>query len=121
MQVAAGGHRTKELNEFGERQINYMLGDGGRSFQIGFGKNWPLRPHHRSSSCKNPPAACGYGVGSHNTASPNPHELTGALVGGPDNSDNFVDDRTKYEATEVTTDYNAAFQGAVARMVQEYE
>ena len=114
------GHRSTELNNFAEKQINYILGDAGRSYEIGFGTNFPTHPHHRSSSCKNPPAACGYGVGSHNTADPNPHELTGALVGGPDKYDNYVDDRTKYEATEVTTDYNAGFQSCLARMAEKY-
>ena len=33
---------------YARSQINYMLGDGGRSFVIGFGRNPPKRPHHRS-------------------------------------------------------------------------
>nr|GMD41037.1 epoxide hydrolase 4-like [Ipomoea batatas] len=34
---------------------------------------------------------------------PNPNELTGAIVGGPDKSDNFQDLRTKSSMTEPTT------------------
>ncbi len=90
------------------------------SFEIGFGSNYPTHPHHRSSSCDDPPARCSYGVGSHTTTAPNPHLLVGALVGGPDERDNFTDDRTKYERTEVTTDYNAGFQSCLARMAEEY-
>lgn len=41
--------------------------------------------------------------------------LNGALVGGPgDINGNFVDDRSKFEFTEVATDYNAGFTSALA-------
>jgi len=52
--------------------------------------------------------------------SPNPnyHVLTGALVGGPDENDNYVDDRTNYVQNEVSTDYNAGFQSALAALVK---
>ena len=36
---------------FARKQIHYMLGDTGRSFVVGFGRNYPLFPHHRASSC----------------------------------------------------------------------
>merc|ERR1711899_466161 len=42
----------------------------------------------------------------------NPHVLKGALVGGPDQSDNYNDDRTNFVSNEVATDYNAGFQSA---------
>ena len=48
---------------------------------------------------------------------PNPQILEGALVGGPDINDNFNDDRHDYVHCEVTTDYNAAFQGALAGLL----
>ena len=34
--------------EFATKQINYMLGDGGRSYVCGFGNNPPQRPHHKA-------------------------------------------------------------------------
>lgn len=40
-----------ENRVFSQKQIHYMLGDSGRSYVIGFGKNYPKRPHHRASSC----------------------------------------------------------------------
>lgn len=41
--------------------------------------------------------------------------LEGALVGGPGElNGNFVDDRSKFEYTEVATDYNAGFTSALA-------
>lgn len=31
----------------GKSQIDYILGDSGRSYVVGFGKNPPKNPHHR--------------------------------------------------------------------------
>ena len=44
----------------------------------------------------------------------NPHVLDGALVGGPDQHDTYVDDRSNYKTNEVACDYNAGFQSALA-------
>ena len=35
------------LFTYGMQQINYMLGDSGRSFVIGFGAGAPQRPFHK--------------------------------------------------------------------------
>ena len=35
------------LRPWAETQINFMLGDGGRSYLVGFGENPPQQPHHR--------------------------------------------------------------------------
>ena len=35
------------LFTYGLQQINYMLGDSGRSFVVGFGENPPQRPFHK--------------------------------------------------------------------------
>lgn len=32
--------------EFAKSQIDYILGSTGRSFLIGFGEEYPQRPHH---------------------------------------------------------------------------
>jgi endoglucanase len=50
---------------------------------------------------------------------PNPQLLTGALVGGPDQSDFYEDRRDDYVKNEVTTDYNAGFQSAVAGLLHK--
>lgn len=49
-------------------------------------------------------------------AGENPNLLVGALVGGPDENDNYTDLRTDYVHNEVACDYNAGFQSAVAGM-----
>lgn len=39
---------VNKIREFAKKQIGYMLGDSGRSFVVGVGKNYPKNPHHRS-------------------------------------------------------------------------
>ena len=91
-----------------------MLGDSGRSFVVGFGSNYPLQPHHKAAACASPPAECTWSTFG-DTSTNNPHQLNGALVGGPKYAnDQFQDIRTDYIMNEVTLDYNAGFQSAVA-------
>ena len=98
--------------QFAKDQISYMLGGSGRSYVVGFGANPPQKPHHASSSCPLSPKPCTWDQFS--SPRPNPQVLYGALVGGPDENDHYEDDRTDYIKNEVTTDYNAGFQSAVA-------
>ena len=67
------------------------------------------------SSCLDAPAVCDWNA--FNSPDPNPQVLTGALVGGPDENDSYVDDRSDYVKNEVATDYNAGFQSAVAALI----
>lgn len=63
------------------------------------------------SSCPDPPATCDWNV--FDAAKPNYHILIGALVGGPDQNDQYTDD---YPHNVVACDYNAGFQGALAAL-----
>ena len=103
------------FNGFAVSQINYILGDGGRSYVVGFGNNPPQRPFHQSSSC---PSNGTCGIQQRMTNAPNPHILYGALVGGPDHKDQFTDNRNDYIKNEVACDFNAGFQSAVAGLIQ---
>jgi hypothetical protein len=98
---------------FAVSQINYVLGDAGRSFMVGFGKDPPLRPHHRNAACKlSEQAQCGALFGD---PRPSPNVLHGALVGGPPRpDDSFPDDRQDYISGEVAVDYNAGLTIALA-------
>jgi len=116
--AATAGINTSVYNAFAKSQIDYMLGDAGRSFVVGYGVNPPQRPHHTSSSCPNMPAPCTWEQFS--SPAPNPQTLTGALVGGPDINDHHVDDRADYVSNEVTIDYNAGFQSALAQLCYLY-
>ena len=71
-------------------------------------------------SCPDTPAPCGWDNFSNNQG-PNPQELTGALVGGPDLNDNYNDKRDDYIQNEVTTDYNAGFQSVLAGNILVYK
>jgi endoglucanase len=68
-------------------QIKYILGDCGRSYVVGFGKNPPTHIHHRGASC--PPEQLPWGSNNptcsydqFSMSSSNPNVITGALVGG---------------------------------------
>ena len=105
-----GIQKDKGIN-FAIKQIHYALGDVGHSFICGFGVNPPQKPHHRCSSCRE-------GQQCRETDSnPNPNILYGALVGGPDQNDVWVDDRTDYRRNEVAIDYNAGFQSSIAGLI----
>jgi len=101
---------------FAKRQINYILGDNPakRSYVVGFGENPPRNPHHR--------AAHGSTENSIDAPTMNLNVLYGALVGGPFLPDDFAfsDNRRDERSNEIALDYNAAFTGALARMVMLY-
>ena len=98
---------------FAVSQINYVLGDAGRSFMVGFGKDPPLRPHHRNAACTlDEHAQC---AALFFDPRPSPNVLHGALVGGPPRpDDSFPDDRSDYISGEVACDYNAGLTMALA-------
>ena len=64
------------LQDFNHIQPSWIL----FSYVVGYGDNFPLRPHHRAASCP----ANGF-CSSHfkYTSDPNPNVINGALVGGP--------------------------------------
>ncbi|XP_045161141.2 endoglucanase E-4-like [Mercenaria mercenaria] len=95
-------------------QINYLLGDNKLkiSYEIGFGDVYPLHPHHRGSACPTNVDWC-----LEDASGPNPNLLQGALVGGPDQWDNYADRRGDARANEVACDYNAGFQSALAGLL----
>jgi endoglucanase len=100
--------------DFGVSQIDYILGKNPaqRSYQIGYGENSPQNPHHRTA----------HGSWLNNMSDPveTRNLLMGALVGGPDEQDNWSDDRTDWVKNEVGVGYNAAFTGALAKMYAEF-
>nr|AGP76414.1 endo-beta-1,4-glucanase [Macrotermes carbonarius] len=115
LQAADLGISADSYRQFAYKQIDYALGDGGHSYVVGFGNNPPTHPHHGSSSCPPAPAVCDWST--YSSPGPNVHVLTGALVGGPDENDNYADDRNDYVQNEVATDYNAGFQSALSVLV----
>ncbi|XP_002739248.2 endoglucanase A-like [Saccoglossus kowalevskii] len=110
--TAEAGVKKTAYRNWAKTQVDYVLGDTGRSFVVGYGVNPPVQPHHRGSSCPDEPAPCG--VKYLGLAAPNPQVLYGAMVGGPDANDNYKDARKDYFKNEVSLDFNAGFQSVVA-------
>ena len=102
---------NEELVDFALSQINYILGDNPEdlSYLLGYGEEWPQHPHHR--------AANGYSYAGGEHEQPAQHLLLGALIGGPDQDGNYIDDVNQFHYTEVAIDYNASFVGAAAAII----
>ncbi|XP_052061794.1 endoglucanase E-4-like [Mytilus californianus] len=112
-----GFSKAEEYKTWAMSQIHYMLGDNNykMSYQIGYGNNYPRKPHHRASSCPDMPEPCNNA--QQYSPSDNPQILYGALVGGPDENDFYEDNRNDYIKNEVAVDYNAGFQSAAAGLL----
>ncbi|KOM39138.1 hypothetical protein LR48_Vigan03g252000 [Vigna angularis] len=111
----------ENLVALAKTQVDYVLGDNPRkmSYMVGFGENYPKHVHHRGSSLpsvrsRTQHISCNEGFQYLYAGSPNPNELVGAIVGGPDSNDNFSDDRNNYQQSEPATYINAPFVGALA-------
>lgn len=101
--------------------MDYILGKNpeGRSIMVGFGHNSPTQPHHRGASV--PRSAAGAAVSCsmsfvywYNKKGPNPNELTGAILGGPNRNDKFTDLRWESVNTEPCTYINSLAVGVLA-------
>jgi hypothetical protein len=106
--------KAATYKDFAYSQIDYALGvnPDSRSFVCGFGNDYPVNPHHRST----------HGTWTNNLSGlpeTSRHTLYGALVGGPDASDVYEDTRSNYVTNEVATDYNAGFSSALAAIMSE--
>ena len=97
---------------FAKSQVDYALGSSGHSYEIGFGKDYPEHPHHRTaeSSWADSMTVPGYSR----------HTLVGALVGGPDSSDGYTDEESNYTQNEPACDYNAGFVDALTELYDDY-
>jgi hypothetical protein len=119
-----GAPQPSELIAFAKSQVDYILGSNPRatSYMVGYGATYPRQAHHRGASIvsiKADPSfvGChaGYSSWYHRRGS-NPNLLVGATVGGPDEYDNFADERDNYQQTEATTYNNAPLMGVLARL-----
>lgn len=110
--AGADPSRVPTYRTFLKNQVDYALGSTGRSFEIGFGVNPPVRPHHRT--------AHGSWADSQTVPNYHRHTLHGALVGGPGSDDSYADDISNYTTNEVACDYNAGFTGALALLYGQF-
>lgn len=103
--------------------MDYLLGKNpeGRSYMVGFGVNPPTQAHHRGASVPNildsKDINCGMSFVRYYLKNvPNPNELTGAILGGPDRFDNFDDKRWDSPKTEPCTYINSLAVGVLAKL-----
>lgn len=86
--------RSKYM-EFAQSQIKYVLGENPMkmTYVVGINPKSPKNPHHAGA----------HGSTTNNMLLPieSTNILYGAVVGGPSKKDLYIDDRTKYNSTEV--------------------
>ncbi|CDP13477.1 unnamed protein product [Coffea canephora] len=118
---------SSQLMAFAKQQMDYLLGKNpkGRSYMVGFGNNPPRQAHHRGASVprmsSSEVVSCPMTfVNWYNKNGPNPNELTGAIVGGPDRNDNFADQRASSAMTEPTTYTNSLAIGVLAKLAKHH-
>lgn len=124
IQCPGGAVQPSELLSLAQSQIDYILGDNPRatSYMVGYGSNYPQQVHHRASSIVSYKVSrsfvtCTGGYSTwYSSKGSDPNVLHGALVGGPDQNDNFADERNNYEQTEPATYNNAPIVGVLARL-----
>ncbi|KAJ8438724.1 hypothetical protein Cgig2_013770 [Carnegiea gigantea] len=124
LKCASSLANPSDLIAFARSQVDYILGANPRnsSYMVGFGSNYPQQAHHRGASIvsikKDPtPVGCKDGFDRwFNNAQPNPNVLVGAIVGGPDRSDNYADQRSNYQLAEPATANTAPLVGVLARI-----
>ncbi|SAM08307.1 hypothetical protein [Absidia glauca] len=120
------GKEAEQMVTFATQQINYALGDYGYSWVVGFGDNYPSKPYHKSSynSYIDYPMRGEFQDKVEKDFSESKTAqrfiLYGAVEGGPSVDDSWYDDRSNYEYSEVTQDYNSAWTGAIAGLIDYY-
>ena len=138
------------LTNYGMHQTNYLLGDAGRSWVVGFGKDYPTMLNHKYSyySILNwnpdpaqekmgekiwmtgsggpwaPEAKDGYVMRAkfdfEGSRFPQSHTAWGTLFGGVLYDDGLINTRRDYTYAEPTVEYNAGAVGAVAALADWY-
>ncbi|XP_021898512.1 endoglucanase 25-like [Carica papaya] len=117
-----GGFSRAMLRRFAMSQINYILGENPKkmSYVVGFGDKYPTHVHHRSASIPwdGRLYSCSEGHKWLSSKDPNPNTLLGAMVTGPDQFENFIDERDKPWFTQPSIASNA---GLVAALIALHE
>jgi hypothetical protein len=111
---------------FAKSQADYILGTNPMrtSYLVGYGAAYPRRVHHRAASSASYRhdrdfIGCLQGFDSwYSARQENPHDLVGAVVGGPNGEDVFNDHRGAYMQTEACTYNTAPMVGVFSRLMQ---
>ncbi|KAL8141472.1 hypothetical protein V2J09_014504 [Rumex salicifolius] len=112
---------SSKLVKLAKRQVDYILGDNplNMSYMVGYGPKFPQRIHHRASSLPSidkhrERIECHGGEPYVSSSNPNPNLLVGAVVGGPNEEDEYADSRMDFKYSEPTTYINAPLVGLLA-------
>ncbi|CAL5024768.1 unnamed protein product [Urochloa decumbens] len=122
-----GEVKPAEMVGFAMSQVDYVLGKNpkGMSYMVGYGSYFPTHVHHRGASIpsvhdEKATVGCMDGFDKYyNSKGADPNVLYGAIVGGPDANDGFVDDRCNYQHAEPTIAGNAPICGVFARLASQ--
>ncbi|XP_039820103.1 endoglucanase 13-like [Panicum virgatum] len=122
-----GEVKPAEMIRFAKAQVDYVLGKNpkGMSYMVGYGSYFPTHVHHRGASIPSvsdvtSAVGCMDGFDKYyNSKGADPNVLHGAIVGGPDANDGFVDERCNYQHAEPTIAGNAPICGVFARLASE--
>ena len=105
--------------KWARKQIWYTLGDNPdqRSYLIGYGNNYPKFINHKVAVC---PLEYDMSCGCPGLYHPekNRRDIPGAIVGGPNFNDRYVDQRNNFIFNEVRLDYQASFSGSVSALAE---
>ncbi|XP_022743287.1 endoglucanase 5-like [Durio zibethinus] len=113
-----------EVLNFAKSRADYILGKNPKSmsYLVGYGPKYPIHVHHRGASIASisvlpSTVSCVQGFEDwYRRPEANPNVIYGALVGGPDQNDNFNDDRSNYEQTEPTLSGSAPLVGLFSKL-----
>ncbi|GAB2246189.1 hypothetical protein Droror1_Dr00001682 [Drosera rotundifolia] len=111
---------SSALRDFATSQVNYILGDNPSktSYVVGYGPKYPTQVHHRAASTPDNGVrySCTGGYRWRDSSRGNPNVIEGAMVGGPDAEDRFVDNRRLPAYTEPTMAGNAVLVAALVSL-----
>jgi len=124
LNCTTGAVDLQEIFYFTKLQVDYILGSNpmGLSYLVGFGPKYPENVHHRGASMPSYLKERGF-IGCtqgydyfYGRLLPNHNVLTGALVGGPDDQDEYKDKRSNFAQTEACTYNTAPLVGIFAKL-----
>lgn len=114
---------SAKYTEWAKGQLEYMFGnnDLGLCYVLGMGDLNPTAIHHRTASGIHDDHwnDLGKEESSENWQTEYAHTLYGALVGGPSQTGEYINEVSQYQYSEVAIDYNAGFTAALCAMVDD--
>ncbi|KAJ4706208.1 Endoglucanase [Melia azedarach] len=121
IQCGSAAVTPSRLIEVAKSQVDYLLGSNplNMSYMVGYGRKFPGKIHHRGSSLPSIDThprhiKCKDGSIFFESKNPNLNVLTGAIVGGPDQNDQYNDSRVDASHSEPTTYINAPSVGLLS-------